>query len=97
MADVSRDEILKLARLARLDVTDDEISVYASELGEILEYVNMLNDVDVTGLRPTNQVTGLTNVARPDEVVDNGYKPQDLLKNVPNVENDQIKVNRMIE
>ena len=96
MADVSRDDILKIARLARLDVTDDEVSVYASELGKILEYVTMLNDVDVAGLEPTNQVTGLTNVTRADEIVDYGYQPRDLLANVPNVDDDHIKVNRMV-
>lgn len=96
MADVSRDNILKLARLARIDVTDDEVTTYASELGKILDYVTMLNDVDVAGLKPTNQVTGLTNVTRADEVVDYGYQPHDLLANVPSVENDHIKVNRML-
>jgi Asp-tRNA(Asn)/Glu-tRNA(Gln) amidotransferase C subunit len=45
---------------------------------------------------PTNQVTGLTNVMRDDEEIDYGYNPQDLLKNVPTVEDNQLKVKRMI-
>lgn len=96
MTEITQDDILKLARLARLDLTEDEISEYATELSKIIDYVTMLNDVDVAGLKPTNQVTGLTNVTRADEIVDYGYQPHDLLANVPTVENDHIKVNRMI-
>jgi aspartyl-tRNA(Asn)/glutamyl-tRNA(Gln) amidotransferase subunit C len=61
-----------------------------------LRYVEQLQSVDVSGLEPTNQVTGLTNVTREDVVIDYGYQPQDLLKNVPAVEASQIKVKRMI-
>lgn len=96
MADLSRDDILKLAVLARLDLTDEEVEEFASELTQILHYVEQLQSVDVAGLEPTNQVTGLVNVTRPDEVKDYGYAPRDLLKNVPETEGDQIKVKRMI-
>lgn len=96
MANLTRDDVLKLARLARLDLTDEEIEEFAAEMSEILQYVEQLNDVDVTGLNPTNQVTGLTNVERTDEVMDYGYEPHELLKNVPQVEADQIKVKRMV-
>lgn len=96
MADLTREDILKLARLARLDLTDEEIERFPKELTAILHYVEQLQDADVTGLEPTNQVTGLTNVSRKDEVIDYGYAPKELLKNVPNVLDDQIKVKRMI-
>ena len=96
MADLSRDDVLKLAQLARLDLTDEEVAEYSRELTEILHYVEQLQGVDIDGLTPTNQVTGLTNVARKDEVKDYGYESRDLLKNVPQTEADQIKVKRMI-
>ncbi|MEO7364122.1 MAG: Asp-tRNA(Asn)/Glu-tRNA(Gln) amidotransferase subunit GatC [Candidatus Saccharimonadales bacterium] len=96
MADLTRDDILKLARLARLELSADEIVEFQGELSEILHYVDMLQNIDVTGFEPTNQVTGLTNVMRVDEVIDYGYEVQDLLANVPNVEAQQIKVNRMV-
>ena len=96
MAQLTRDDILKLGRLARLDLSEDEITEYTAELSEILQYVEMLQQVDVTGLLPTNQVTGLVNVSRPDEITDYGYSAADLLKNVPVVEADHIKVKRMI-
>lgn len=97
MADLTRDDVLKLAQLARLRVSDDEVAEFQQELEEILHYVEQLNDVDVSGLQPTSQVTGLENVTRDDEVLHYGYEPADLLKNVPAVENNQIKVKRMIE
>ena len=96
MAKLSREDVLKLARLAKLALTDEEIEEFSNELSEILQYVEQLQDVVVDGLKPTNQVTGLTNVFRADTVKDYGYQPSDLLKNVPNVQNNQIKVKRMI-
>lgn len=96
MADLTRDDVLKLARLARLELTEDEVSVFSRELAEILQYVEQLQDVDVTDLEPTSQVTGLVNVMRKDEVHDYGYVAKELLKNVPQVQAGQIKVKRMI-
>ena len=96
MSKLTREDVLKLARLARLQLTDDEIEEFSAELTEILQYVEQLQQVNIDGLQPTNQVTGLTNVTRPDEVVDYGYEAAELLKNVPAVEQDQIKAKRMI-
>lgn len=96
MADLTRDDILKLARLARLDLDTSEVDEFAFELGAILRYVEMLGAVDVNGLEPTSQVTGLVNITRSDAVKDYGYDPKGLLKNVPLVEENQIKVKRMI-
>ncbi len=96
MAKLSRDDVLKLAHLARLELTDEEVEEFSVELTEILQYVEQLASVDVAGLAPTNQVTGLTNVMREDKIKDYGYAPADLLKNVPEVTSDLIKVKRMI-
>lgn len=96
MSKLSRDDVLKLAQLARLDLSEAEVEEYASELTEILQYVEQLSAVDVKGLKPTNQVTGLTNVTRKDEIRDYGYETKDLLQNLPDVKDDQIKVKRMI-
>ncbi len=96
MTDLTRDDVLKLARLARLDLSDDEINEYAKELTAILDYVAQLSSVDTSDLEPTNQVTGLTNVFRDDTEIDYGYKPNELLKNVPQTKDNQIKVKRML-
>ncbi len=96
MAKLSRDDVSKLAALARISLSEEEVDSFAAELSAILGYVEQLSAVDVSGLAPTNQVTGLTNVMRNDEVIDYGYAPLDLLKNVPSVEKNQLKVKRMI-
>ncbi len=96
MTKLTRDDVLKLAQLARISLSDDEVEEFSEELSAILQYVEQLQSVDVTGLKSTNQVTGLTNVMREDVVKDYGYKPADLLKNVPQVQDNQIKVKRMI-
>jgi|SRR5579884_958429 len=96
MAKLSREDVLKLAQLARLELTEEEVEEFRSELSEILQYVEQLQVVDVAGLQPTNQVSGLTNVMREDEVTDYGYQPLDLLKNVPEVKDNQIVAKRMI-
>lgn len=96
MAELTREDVLKLARLARLDLTDEEIEEFRGEISEILHYVEQLQSVDVGDLKPTNQVTGLTDVTRPDEVRDYGYKVERLLENVPAVKDNQIQVKRML-
>jgi aspartyl-tRNA(Asn)/glutamyl-tRNA(Gln) amidotransferase subunit C len=96
MAQLTREDVLKLAQLARLDVSDEEVETFSHELNEILRYVEQLQTVDVTGLTPTSQVTGLTNVMRDDVVDDYGVSADDLLRNVPHVQDSHIKVKRMI-
>jgi aspartyl-tRNA(Asn)/glutamyl-tRNA(Gln) amidotransferase subunit C len=96
MADLTRTDLLKLAQLARINVSEAEVSEFTEEINAILEYVALLQAVDVEGLEPTSQVTGLVNVTRADVIKDYGYDPAELLKNVPAVQDDQIKVKRMI-
>lgn len=96
MTDFTRDDVLKLARLARIELDEAEVEKFTVEFAAILKYVEQLQSVDVDGLEPTSQVTGLTNVMRPDTTHDYGYKTKELLANVPDVEANQIKVKRMI-
>jgi len=96
MTELTREDVLKLARLARLDLTDEEVEAYRKELSSVLEYVAQLDSVDVSGLTPTTQVTGLKNVAREDQVVDYDVSPEDLLRLVPQTQDRHIKVKRMI-
>jgi len=96
MAKLTRDDVLHLAQLARISLSDDEVDGFSEELSSILQYVEQLSNVDVSSLRPTNQVTGLQNVMRDDTVKDYGYDPKELLKNVPQTQDGQLKVKRMI-
>jgi len=96
MSKLSRDDVLKLARLARLDVSDAEVEEYSRELSEVLQYVEQLGEINIEGLKATNQVNGLTNVMRKDELKDYGYDVMELRKNLPAEKDDHIQVKRMI-
>lgn len=96
MADLSRDDVLKLARLARLKLDDEEIAQFQKEISAILNYVEQLQSVNLDSVEPTYQVTGLKNVMRADEAHDYGASPEDLLKNAPATEQGHIKVKRML-
>lgn len=96
MSKLSRDDVLKLAKLSRLRLSDEEIEKFREELSAILDYVEQLDSVDVAGLEPTYQVTGLKNVTRSDELADYGYSPADLLKNAPSLQVGQFKVKRVL-
>lgn len=96
MADLTREDVLKLARLARLTITDDEVERYRTELSEILKYVEQLQGADVEGLEPTSHVTGLKNIMREDTIVDYGVVADDLLRIAPRTQDRHVKVKRMI-
>ena len=96
MAKLTRDDVLKLAKLARLHITDEETAQFTKEISAILGYVEQLQSADLEGVEPTYQVTGLKNVMRPDEVFDYGAKPEELLKNAPATEKNHFKVKRMV-
>ena len=96
MSTITREDVLRLAELARLNLSDDEIEKYQKELSSIIGYVEMLKNADTEGLEPTYQVTGLVNVVRPDEVINYGATPSELLKNAPDQERNLFKVKRMV-
>ncbi len=96
MAKLSRSDVLKLARLARLHLSDEEVVSFQQEISAILSYVEQLQQADLTGIEPTYQVTGLKDVTRPDEIKDYGVSPDKLLKNAPATEKGHIKVKRVL-
>lgn len=96
MSSLSRDAVLKLAQLSRLKLTNEEIDRFCKELSEILAYVQMLEKVDVKGLTPTYQVTGLKNVMRNDEISKYVAQPNELLKNAPRLDRGHFKVKRIV-
>lgn len=96
MVKITREDVLKLAKLSKLEVKDEEIEGFVKELNSVMEYVEQINTVDTSGLETTDQVTGLKNVSRKDEIIDYKVSKKELLKNVPDVEKGQIKVKRIL-
>lgn len=96
MAKLTEEDVLKLARLSRLHLSDTEKEQFQAEIEAILGYVEQLQKVDLKDTKPTNQVTGLENVMRADEVKDYGVTPEELLKNAPATQDGLIKVRRVL-
>lgn len=67
-AKLTRADVLKVARLGRLKLTEDEVADYTTKLGNILSYVDSLNEVDTTDVEPMVHAVELSNVFRGDEV-----------------------------
>jgi aspartyl-tRNA(Asn)/glutamyl-tRNA(Gln) amidotransferase subunit C len=64
---IDREQVLHVARLARLELSDDEVETMARELSGILEHVDKVAELDLDGVEPTSHVVRLENVLRPDE------------------------------
>ena len=64
---IDRDQVLHVARLARLRMDDAELERMAGELSVIIEHVERINELDLDEVEPTSHVVGLENVLRPDE------------------------------
>lgn len=64
----NEDLIIKIKRLSRLDMSEEESQVLAKQLPEILHFVEQLQAVDTQNIAPTHQVTGLSNIWRNDEI-----------------------------
>lgn len=89
---LSIEQIKHIAKLARLGVSDVEAEKFSKQLSSILGYVELLNEVDVTDVLPTSQVTGLQNVMREDTVKPFCTKEELLGCTELPVQLDQIKV-----
>ena len=64
---IDREQVLHVARLARLELTDAEIERMSGELSSILGHVERMNELDLAGVEPTSHVVALENVLRADE------------------------------
>ena len=88
---LSKDDVKKCAKLARIELTEVEEERFFQQLSSILGYCEKLNELNLDGVEPIYQVTGQKNIFREDEVT-NTNRQKDMLKNVPEQENGFIKV-----
>jgi aspartyl-tRNA(Asn)/glutamyl-tRNA(Gln) amidotransferase subunit C len=64
---IDRDQVLHVARLARLSLSEDEVERMSSELSTILDHIEKISELELEGVEPTSHVVELENVLRPDE------------------------------
>lgn len=87
MGNLTRDDVLHVAKLAKLDLTSEEVAKFQGQLSKIVDYISQLSEVDTSNYEPTSQTTGLENVFRVDEVrltsitQENGYFIVDRILN----------------
>ena len=93
---VDRETVKRVARLARIKVTDEEAAALESELNGILGWVEQLNEVDVTGVEPMTSVTPMAMKKRADEVTDGG-RAGDILANAPAARDNYFVVPKVVE
>ncbi len=93
---LSRDEVLHIALLARLGLTETEVDRLKEQLSNILENFEVLQQVDTSGITPTAQSIALQNVMRDDEVASSLPQSQ-VLANAPQKEKNFFRVRAVLE
>jgi aspartyl-tRNA(Asn)/glutamyl-tRNA(Gln) amidotransferase subunit C len=81
---IDRDQVLHVARLARLRLSEDEIPRMSRELSTVLDHIEKISELDLEGVEPTSHVIGLENVLRADEPRDSWPKER-ILEGAPDV------------
>ncbi|MDQ4065611.1 MAG: Asp-tRNA(Asn)/Glu-tRNA(Gln) amidotransferase subunit GatC [Actinomycetota bacterium] len=93
---IDRAAVDHVARLARLDLSEDERARMQTELGQILDYAEALQRIDLDGVEPTSHSIEIRNVLRPDEVTPS-LDQDEVLAMAPAPEDGRFRVPRIIE
>ncbi|CAN5574688.1 Asp-tRNA(Asn)/Glu-tRNA(Gln) amidotransferase subunit GatC [soil metagenome] len=93
---IDRATVDHVARLARLDLSDDERERMCAELTDILEHAQRVQTLDLDGVEPTAHALPLRNVTRPDEVKPS-LPPEAALAGAPDLQDGRFRVPRLVE
>lgn len=95
---LSEEQVKHVAKLARIKLTDEEVKKFGKQLSGVLDYMEILNEVDVDGVALTSQVTGLKNVMERDAILSGQSGREELLKcsELP-VDSNQVRVMRIVK
>ena len=92
---ISKEEIIHIAKLACLNLSEKEIEKYTSDMQEIIEFANTINNVNTEGMDETIGTNEKVNVLRKDEIVDFGNRDI-LLKNAPSQDEGMFRIPKVI-
>ena len=92
---LSKEDVLKIAKLSKLEFSENEIEKFRTDLNKIFDHMEELNSVDTTDVEPLFNVLDLKDVLRKDVVKDSGIK-KDILKNSPNSDDEFIIVPKVV-
>ncbi len=93
---LSREEVQKVALLARLELTQEELDAQAQHINTLLQYVEVLQTLDVTGVPPTSHVLPMVNVLRED-IMRPSLSREEVLANAPESREGCFVVPRIVE
>ena len=95
MSTLSRDDVAKLAALARIEMTEPELVELSSQFGMILDSVARVQEVNLDGVKPTSHPQPIENIARPD-VVQPSLTPEEALSGAPAQEDQRFRVPQIL-
>lgn len=95
MGTLSRDEVAKLANLARIEMTEAELVELASQFGSILDSVARVQELNLDGVKATSHPQPIENIARPD-VVQPSLTPEEALSGAPAQEEQRFRVPQIL-
>lgn len=93
---ITKDTIEHVANLARLNLTEEEKSKLTLDMEQIISYVDKLNELDTSKVKPTDHVIPISNVFREDEAKPS-YQREKVLANAPSIEDGCFKVPKIVE
>ncbi len=93
---VDQELVRKIAHLARISVSEEDVKHLETELSQIMDWVEQLSEVNTDGVQPLTSVVEATLRQRQDEVTDGGY-PEDIVKNAPSSEDNFFVVPKVVE
>jgi len=98
MTKLTKDEVLHVAKLAKLDLTDAEIEKFTPQLSNVIDYVSELSEVDTENIEPTSQTTGLKNRKREDKITsEESLTLEQALSGTDKTYNGYFKVKAVLE
>ncbi len=92
---ISKEEIIHIAKLASLNLSEEEIEKYTGDMQEILEFANMINNVNTEGMNETVAANEKSNIFRKDEVI-NFENRELLLQNAPSQDEGMFRIPKVI-
>ena len=95
MSTLSRDDVAKLAGLARIEMTEAELVDLASQFGSILDAVARVQELNLDGVKPTSHPQPLENIARPDVVMPS-LTPEEALSGAPAQDEQRFRVPQIL-
>ncbi len=93
---VSKEEILHIASLSRLNLTEKELEKYTTDLSNIVDYAKELEKIDIDGVKPTAHILDIQNVFRKDNI-EKSYLREEILKNAKTKAAGCITVPKVVE